>query len=105
MARSKQTKLDFIEQIYKEATNKKLKITRKTIKEIISQFLKSLKNSLINLKENDRIELRGFGTFGIKLRKARVARNPKTGEEVKVPSRKSVFFKPGRELKKKVSNK
>ena len=61
-----------------------------------------MKISISKLSANDRIEFRGFGTFGVKKRKARTARNPKTGEQVNVPARKTVYFKAGRELKEKV---
>jgi integration host factor subunit beta len=50
------------------------------------------------LVEDGHIELRNFGVFKVKQRKARMARNPKTGEGVKVPSRRKVTFKAGKEL-------
>jgi len=51
------------------------------------------------LKKGERVEIRGFGTFLMKERAARVARNPKTGEKVKVPPKLVPAFKPGKELK------
>ena len=45
------------------------------------------------------VEIRGLGSFEVKERKARKARNPKTGEAVEVPPRQRIFFRPGRELK------
>ena len=44
------------------------------------------------LKDGDRVELRGFGTFTTKLRNARIGRNPKTGEPVAIPKKKNAFF-------------
>ena len=45
------------------------------------------------LKDGDRVELRGFGTFTTKLRNARIGRNPKTGEPVAIPQKKMPFFR------------
>ena len=55
------------------------------------------------LQEEGRIELRNFGVFEVKRRRARKARNPRTGEGVKVPARMVVAFKPGREMEERVS--
>lgn len=54
------------------------------------------------LVEEGRIELRNFGVFGVLERKPRRARNPRTGEEVKVPARMVVSFKAGRVMAKRV---
>jgi len=54
------------------------------------------------LVEEGRIELRNFGIFEVKKRKPRKARNPRTGEKVKVPARLVVTFKPGREMEERV---
>ena len=54
------------------------------------------------LVEEGRIELRNFGVFEVKKRKPRTARNPKTGDEVKVPAKLAVSFKPGREMAQRV---
>ena len=51
------------------------------------------------LREGRRVELRGFGAFYLKDRKAIVARNPKTGEKVPMPARKVPFFKAGKQIK------
>jgi nucleoid DNA-binding protein len=53
------------------------------------------------LDTEGRLELRNFGVFEVVTRKARVGRNPKTGETAEVPERKTVKFKPGRVLKQK----
>src|SRR5437764_8174023 len=49
------------------------------------------------------IELRGFGSFGVKLRRARQARNPKTGAPVKLEARRTPFFRVGKELRVKLN--
>lgn len=51
------------------------------------------------LKNGDSVEIRGFGTFFMKERAARVARNPKTGEKIEVPPKLVPAFKPGKDLK------
>jgi DNA-binding protein HU-beta len=50
------------------------------------------------MERGERIELRGFGVFNIKPRKTGIGRNPRTGEEVRIPPGKAVRFKPGKEL-------
>ncbi len=54
------------------------------------------------LKRSEKVELRNFGVFKIKQRKARSGRNPRTGESVPVPPRKVVVFKPGLEMKHRI---
>lgn len=54
------------------------------------------------LAQGDRVEIRGFGSFSVREREAREARNPKSGELVKIPSRKTPFFKTGKELRDRV---
>jgi len=51
------------------------------------------------LKEGERVEIRGFGTFFMKKRSPRVARNPQTGKQIEVPAKLVPAFKPGKELK------
>lgn len=52
-----------------------------------------------NIKKKDGVKLVGFGTFAVSARKARVGRNPQTGEEIQIPARKVPVFRPGKELK------
>lgn len=54
------------------------------------------------LARGDRVEIRGFGSFSVREREAREARNPKSGEVVEIPSRKTPFFKTGKELRERV---
>lgn len=55
------------------------------------------------LKSGDKVEIRGFGSFTIRERLGREARNPKSGEVVQIPSKKTPFFKTGKELKERVN--
>lgn len=73
---------------------------RESIAREAAQIIQTLlENALIN---GDRIELRGFGSFGVKHRRAREGRNPLTGEQIQVERRCTVFFKAGRELRLRV---
>ena len=54
------------------------------------------------LAQGDRVEIRGFGSFSVRERAAREARNPKNDELVKIASRKTPFFKTGKELRERV---
>jgi len=55
------------------------------------------------LEKGDKVPLVGFGTFGTSKRDARTARNPRTGETIKIPARKAVTFKAGTALKNRVN--
>jgi len=56
------------------------------------------------LAQGDRVEIRGFGSFSVRERDAREARNPKSGELVKIHSRRTPFFKTGKELRERVDD-
>ncbi|MFH1070983.1 MAG: HU family DNA-binding protein [Candidatus Glassbacteria bacterium] len=86
------TKADIIELIAE-----KTGFTIKDIKVVVEGFLDEVKNALV---EDQHIEIRGFGTFKVKNHKMRKARNPRTNQEVTVPSRKKAFFKVSKELNK-----
>jgi integration host factor subunit beta len=56
------------------------------------------------LMQGGRVEIRGFGSFTIRSRDAREARNPKSGDVVMIPEKKTPFFKTGKELRERVNN-
>ena len=56
------------------------------------------------LQRGERVELRGFGVFYTNLQKARISRNPKTGEKVNTPEKKTIHFKMSKDLFKKLNN-
>ena len=56
------------------------------------------------LKRGDRVELRGFGMFSTKIQKPRISRNPRTGEKVNTPQKKTINFKMSKDLFKKLNN-
>ncbi|MET3711727.1 integration host factor subunit beta [Sphingomonas trueperi] len=55
------------------------------------------------LRDGGRVELRGFGTFSARTRDARIGRNPRTGEAVKVDSTNVPYFKPGKEMRQRLN--
>ena len=75
------------------AVSKKTGITQVDVKRVIQHTLDYLIESLKELKT---IELRNFGVFKVRQRASRHGRNPKTGQEVPVPPKRVVVFKPGR---------
>lgn len=70
------------------------------VKQVVQKTFDCIIETLIR---GENIELRNFGVFKIKQRKARTGRNPRTGQVVPVPPRKVVVFKPGLEMKKKIT--
>jgi integration host factor subunit beta len=97
MITNKFTKADIIDSIYN-----KTGINRKDVRIVVDLLIDEIKTALVNQRV---IELRGFGTFEIKVRKGRTkARNPKTGELLSVGSHGIAAFRAGRELKQEVWN-
>ena len=93
MPRSK-TKKDIVKTTAEESG-----LSQQSAKTLVQRTL----NSIVQmLADHGRIELRNFGVFECKERKARVGRNPKTGEPVDVPAKFVVTFKPGKEMEQKI---
>jgi len=82
-------------------TNKNSFLYQKDVHKIIDTLFNSVTKAL---KDGDRIELRGFGTFTTKLRNARIGRNPKTGDPVAIPQKKMPFFKMGKSMKERINS-
>ena len=74
---------------------------KKDLEKFINIILNEMKQSL---KRGDRVELRGFGVFSTNIQKARISRNPKTGEKVNTPQKKTIHFKMSKEMFKKLNN-
>jgi len=84
----------------------KMGLTQLQTKEIVQLTFDAIIDTLVD-SDDHRIELRNFGVFEVKLREARKARNPRTGERVDVPPKNVVTFKPGKrmeELVRKIAN-
>jgi len=82
-----------------EAVAKKVGTSKAQVGEVLNALLEEIKKTLSKGKE---VTLTGFGTFKVVKRKARTGRNPKTGEEIKIPAQKVPRFKPGKALKEAV---
>ena len=89
------TKADLVDEVV-AATG----LHKKDVALIVDGFLESICQTLIN---NGHVEIRGFGSFKIKYAKARIARNPRSGETVHVPAKLVPFFKVGKELRERVN--
>ena len=74
---------------------------KKDLEKVVSIVLNEIKQAL---KRGDRVELRGFGIFSTNIQKARISRNPKTGEKVNTPEKKTIHFKMAKEMFKKLNN-
>ena len=85
------TKADLVEEVIRVAVLSK-KDAENVVNTVFSQIMEALKS-------DDKIELRGFGSFRVRRRRSRLGRNPKTGDRVDVPSKRIPYFKPGKELR------
>ena len=74
---------------------------KKDLSKFTEIILREIKQAL---KRGDRVELRGFGIFSANMQKARISRNPKTGEKVNTPEKKTIHFKMAKEMFKKLNN-
>ncbi|SMP53795.1 DNA-binding protein HU-beta/integration host factor subunit beta [Neorhodopirellula lusitana] len=81
--------------------SEELGLTQQQTKEVVQRTLDSIVESLVR---EGRIELRNFGVFEVKPRAARTARNPKTGQQVHVPEKFVVSFKPGKVMEQRVQD-
>ncbi len=88
------TKADIIERI-SSGTG----LTKLETEAVVNGFISIVKESLL---DGERVDLRGFGSFGVQHRAARTARNPRTNQPVHVPATYVPFFKPSREFRKNV---
>ena len=89
------TKSGLIEDVARRTPHISKKDTEVVVNTIFDSMIEAL-------KEGDRIEIRGFGSFQVKVREAREGRNPKTGEPVHISAKRKPFFKVGKEVKEMV---
>ena len=74
---------------------------KRDLEKLVNIILIEIKETL---KRGERVELRGFGVFSTNIQKARISRNPKTGEKVNTPQKKTIHFKMAKDLFKKLNN-
>jgi nucleoid DNA-binding protein len=85
------TKIELIDRVAD-----KVDLSKKEVERILETIIGSVQDAL---KNSEKVSLTGLGTFVVRERKARMARNPKTGSPVPVPAKRAPKFKPGKELK------
>ncbi len=90
------TKSELIEAVATQVNT----FSRKDVEMIIDTLFQSMTESLSN---GEKVEIRGFGSFKIKERNGRQGRNPKSGENIFIESKKVPFFKAGKEIKERIN--
>ncbi len=89
------TKSGLIEKVAEQTPH----ISKKDTEVVVNTIFDAMTDAL---QRGERIEIRGFGSFQVKVREAREGRNPKTGDMVHIPAKRTPFFKVGKELKEMV---
>ena len=89
------TKAELVEEVARVS-----ELTKKHSEVIVNTVFDSIIDAL---RKDEKIELRGFGSFRIRQRRSRQGRNPKTGDKVDVPAKRIPYFKPGKELKELIN--
>src|SRR5882672_2811149 len=90
------TKAELVEEVARVS-----ELTKKHSEVIVNTVFDSITQAL---HKDEKIELRGFGSFRIRQRRSRQGRNPKTGDKVDVPAKRIPYFKPGKELKELINS-
>jgi integration host factor subunit beta len=90
-------KSKLLKKIYENYPN----FLKKDLEKFTNIILSEIKRAL---KRGERVELRGFGVFSSNIQKARISRNPKTGEKVNTPEKKTIHFKMSKDLFKKLND-
>ncbi len=90
------TKSELIEAVSQKLNN----FTKKDMELIVNSIFESIKDALAR---GEKVEIRGFGSFRVKERRERNGRNPRTGEEIKIESKKIPFFRVGKELRDRLN--
>ena len=87
--------------LLKQLSNNYPNFLKKDLEKFTNIILDEIKRAL---KKGERVELRGFGVFSTNIQKARISRNPRTGEKVDTPKKKTIHFKMAKDLFKKLNN-
>ncbi len=90
------TKSDLVQTLSEKVTS----LTKKECEVIVDTVFHHMKDAL---QRGEKIEIRGFGSFTVRVRRAKEGRNPKTGEKVSIPEKRIPFFKVGKELRELVN--
>ena len=87
--------------LLKQLTDNYPNFLKKDLEKFLDIFFKEVKQAL---SRGERVELRGFGVWSTHIQKARISRNPRTGEKVNTPKKKTIHFKMAKELFNKLNN-
>ena len=87
--------------LLKQLSNSYPNFLKKDIEKFLNIVLNEIKKTL---KRGERVELRGFGIWSTHIQKARISRNPKTGEKIQTPEKKTIHFKMAKEMFNKLNN-
>ena len=87
--------------LLKQISNLYPNLYRKDLDKFFSIFINEIKQAL---RRKERVELRDYGIWSVHIQKARISRNPKTGEKIETPEKKTIHFKMSKELFKKINN-
>ena len=87
--------------LLKQISNSFPNFQKKDIAKIADIILAEMKRAL---KREERVEIRGWGSFSVRNQKSSIRRNPKTGDKVAVPSKKVIYWKMSKEMFKKINN-
>ena len=87
--------------LLKQLTDNYPNFLKKDLEKFLDIFFKEVKQAL---SRKERVELRGFGIWSTHIQKARISRNPKTGEKVNTPEKKTIHFKMSKEMFNKLNN-
>ena len=90
------TKSDLVQKLSEKVST----LTKKECEVIVDTVFQNMRDAL---HRGEKIEIRGFGSFTVRLRRAKEGRNPKTGEKVAIPEKRIPFFKVGKELRELVN--
>ena len=90
------TKSDLVQTLSEKIST----LTKKECEVIVDTVFQNMRNAL---HKGEKIEIRGFGSFTVRVRRAKEGRNPKTGEKVFIPEKRIPFFKVGKELRELVN--
>ena len=87
--------------LLKQLSNNYPNFLKKDLEKFFNIFIAEVKQAL---KRGDRVELRGFGIWSTNIQKARISRNPRSGEKIQTPQKKTIHFKMAKELFKKLND-
>jgi integration host factor subunit beta len=91
------TKSDLVQTLSEKIST----LTKKECEVIVDTVFQNMRDAL---HKGEKIEIRGFGSFTVRVRRAKEGRNPKTGEKVSIPEKRIPFFKVGKELRELVNS-